>query len=50
VCLTTDCLQIGRTPLLVACQEGRVEVVSVLLAAGAQTDVRDEVSEWIGEV
>jgi hypothetical protein len=29
---------------------GRVEVVSVLLATGAQTDVRDEVNEFGSEV
>jgi ankyrin repeat protein len=39
-----DCVQDGFTPLHVACRMVAA-VVSVLLAAGARTDVRDQVSE-----
>ena len=36
--------QDNRTPLYTACQENNVEVVQVLLAAGAQADLADDVS------
>jgi ankyrin repeat protein len=36
-------LQIRKTPLQIACQQGHVEVVSVLLSAGAVVDSRHDV-------
>lgn len=36
-------MQDGRTPLFVASYTGRPEVVQVLLAAGANKDVKDKV-------
>ena len=37
-------LQDNTTPLYIACQNNNVEVVQVLLAAGAQADFADDVS------
>ena len=36
-------LQYGSTPLIHAAEKGRVEVVKVLLGAGAAVDAMDEV-------
>ena len=36
-------LQIGQTALIKSCMYGRSEIVSVLLRAGARTDIEDEV-------
>ena len=36
-------LQDGRTPLIIAAEEGLVEVVKVLLGAGAAVDAMDVV-------
>ena len=36
--------QDGRTPLLVACANGHVDVAGLLLERGAGIDVRDKVS------
>jgi hypothetical protein len=44
----TCLLQPGWTPLLHACSRGHMEVVTVLLAAGAQVDVEDKV--WTVEI
>jgi ankyrin repeat protein len=44
----TCLLQRGWTPLHHACSEGHAEVVTVLLAAGAQVDAEDEV--WTVEI
>jgi ankyrin repeat protein len=40
---TTHSLQSGRTPLVLACSRGHVEVVTVLLSAGASTEVQNQV-------
>jgi ankyrin repeat protein len=39
------CVQDGETPLHLACVNGAVGLVSELLAAGAQVDAQDKVSE-----
>jgi ankyrin repeat protein len=39
------CVQDGRTPLLLACINGAVGLVSGLLAAGAQVDAQAKVTE-----
>jgi hypothetical protein len=39
----SDSLQDGWTPLHRACWRGKVELVSVLLAAGAALEARDQV-------
>jgi ankyrin repeat protein len=44
----TCLLQNGWTPLHHACSRGHVEVVTVLLAAGAQVDAEDQV--WTVEI
>jgi hypothetical protein len=44
----TCLLQAGRTPLHRACSEDHVEVVTVLLSAGAQIDAQDRV--WTVEI
>jgi ankyrin repeat protein len=44
----TCLLQSGRTPLHHACSGGHAEVVTVLLAAGAQIDAQDQV--WTVEM
>jgi ankyrin repeat protein len=38
------CLQEERIPLHIACLGGHVEVISVLLAAGAAVEAQDKVS------
>jgi ankyrin repeat protein len=38
------CLKAGSTPLRSACRGGHVEVVSLLLAAGAALEARNHVS------
>jgi ankyrin repeat protein len=43
--LCSFCVQGGRTPLHLACIYGAVGLVSELLAAGAQVDAQDKVSE-----
>ena len=42
-CGAWSCLQIGRTATMVAAENGHVEVVDRLLAAGADKDAQDEV-------
>jgi hypothetical protein len=37
----------GTTPLIKACLEQHVHVVKVLLAAGADTEIEDEVSQFV---
>jgi hypothetical protein len=44
----TCLLQFKKTPLHHACSEGHAEVVTVLLAAGAQVDAKDRV--WTVEI
>jgi ankyrin repeat protein len=44
----TCLLQSGCTPLHHACYRGHVEVVTVLLSAGAQIDAQDKV--WTVEI
>jgi ankyrin repeat protein len=39
------CIQEGMTPFHIACARGAVRVVSELLAAGAQIEARDSVSD-----
>jgi ankyrin repeat protein len=36
-------LQSGETALYLACYEGKPEIVSLLLKAGARTDIQEEV-------
>ena len=42
------CSQFGSTPLLRAAENGRLEVVKVLLVAGADKEARGRVSPSIG--
>ena len=42
-CGAWSCLQYGRTAMMWAAQNGHVEVVDRLLAAGSDKDAQDEV-------
>ena len=39
-------VQYGNSPLMVAVRNGRTEVVSLLVKAGAALDLKDQVNMW----
>ena len=38
------CMQDGRTALSIACWDGKIDVVKLLLSLGANSDIQDEVN------
>ena len=43
-------VQLGCTPLLLACEKGHMSVAHMLLERGARLEVADEVGEWVAAV
>lgn len=46
-CLCVLCSQYGRSPLHLAAHKGHLEVVRILLKAGCDLDIQDDVSRFI---